>query len=251
MKLGYFLKNNKKFYGVLQEEIIKKISGNIFAKFKITEETYNLKEVKILPPVNPSKIICVGLNYFDHAKEFKQKIPAEPLIFLKAPSAVIASGENIVLPPNCKQVDYEGELAVVIKKTCKNVSPQEAKNFILGYSCLNDVTERVLQKKDGQWSRAKSFDTFCPLGAVIETEINPNNLEIKTYLNGEIKQNSNTKNLIFPVFNLISFISCIMTLFPGDVISTGTPSGVGPLKNKDEVVVEISGIGKLINYVVQ
>jgi len=198
----------------------------------------------------PSKIVAVGLNYIDHAKELNMKLPDEPIIFLKPGSSVIFNNEKIKYPKMSKQVDYEAELAVVIGKKCKNVSEKNAKKYILGYACLNDVTARDLQKKDGQWTRAKSFDTFCPLGPRIVSGINPANLKIELFLNGELKQSSNTKNLIFKIGELVSFISKIMTLEKYDVIATGTPVGVGPVKIGDKIEVKIEKIGTLINYVV-
>ena len=198
----------------------------------------------------PSKIVCVGLNYIDHAKELNMRIPVEPIIFLKPPSAVIFNNEKIKYPKTSKQVDYEAELAVVIGKKCKNISEKNSKKYILGYACLNDVTARDLQKKDGQWTRAKSFDTFCPLGPHIVSGINPNNLKIELYLDGKLKQSSNTKNLIFKIPELVSFISKIMTLEKYDVIATGTPVGVGPVKIGDKIEIKIEKIGTLTNYII-
>lgn len=202
-------------------------------------------------PWRPKKIILAGLNYKDHAKELGMKLPLEPAIFLKPATSIIGPNENIVYPPGVRRLDYEAELALVIKRKCKFVKEKDAPNYILGYTCLNDVTARDLQKKDVQWTRAKSFDTFCPLGPFIETELDPSNLEIKLYLNGKIKQSSNTRNLIFRPAKLVSFISGIMTLLPGDIIATGTPPGVGPMKAGDAVKVEIEGIGSLTNKVVR
>ena len=199
--------------------------------------------------INPTKIVAVGLNYLDHAKELKMSIPDYPLIFMKPPTTVIASGDAIILPPQTKELNYEGELAVVIKDTAKSISKNEARRFIAGYTCANDVTARDLQRIDGQWTRAKSFDTFCPLGPRIVSDIDPKNLFIITRVNGVVKQNSNTKNMIFDVFELISFVSEIMTLLPGDVIITGTPPGVGAIEAGDVVQIEIEGIGVLKNTV--
>lgn len=199
----------------------------------------------------PEKIIAVGLNYIEHAKELNMRIPAEPVIFLKPPSAVIFNNQKIVYPKMAKQVDYEAELAVVIGKQCKNVSVKNAKKYILGYTCFNDVTARDLQKKDGQWTRAKSFDTFCPVGPHIVSGINPHNLKIELFLNGKLKQSSNTKNLIFKIPKLISFVSKIMTLEKYNIIATGTPVGVGPVKIGDRIDVKIEKIGTLTNYVVK
>jgi len=199
--------------------------------------------------INPTKIIAIGLNYLDHAKELKMNIPDYPLIFMKPSTAVIGSGDAIILPPQTKELNYEGELAVVIKEKTKNVSKDEARRYIAGYTCANDVTARDLQLIDGQWTRAKSFDTFCPLGPRIVSDIDPKHLPIITRVNGEVRQKSNTINMIFDVFELVSFISEIMTLLPGDVIITGTPPGVGAIEVGDVVEVEIEGIGILKNTV--
>ena len=200
--------------------------------------------------INPTKIICVGLNYIDHAKELNMKIPEEPIIFLKPTSSIIYNNDKIIMPNQSNRVDYEVELAVVIGKKCKNVKKEDALNYIKGYTILNDITARDLQEKDGQWTRAKSFDTFCPIGPKIVKNIDSHNLNIQLKVNGEIKQKSNTKNMIFTVEELIEFISSIMTLYPDDVISTGTPPGVGKLNNGDIVEAEIENIGILRNYVV-
>jgi 2-keto-4-pentenoate hydratase/2-oxohepta-3-ene-1,7-dioic acid hydratase in catechol pathway len=197
----------------------------------------------------PTKIIAIGLNYHDHAKELNMVVPDYPLIFLKPPSTVIGSGEAIICPPQTEELHYEGELAVVIKDKVRNVSTEDAVRHIAGYSCANDVTARDLQRKDGQWTRSKSFDTFCPLGPRIVADIDPTNSEIMTRVNGVIKQHLNTNNMIFNVYELVSYVSGIMTLMPGDVIITGTPPGVGPIQPGDEVEVEIEGIGVLRNTV--
>jgi 2-keto-4-pentenoate hydratase/2-oxohepta-3-ene-1,7-dioic acid hydratase in catechol pathway len=207
---------------------------------------YYLGEVELLAPTEPSKVICIGLNYTEHARELKMAIPDEPIIFLKPPSSVIGPEEDITLPPSSDRVDFEGELAVVIGKRCKNISANEAERYILGYTCFNDVTARDLQQKDGQWTRAKSFDTFAPIGPYI-AQIDPFNVDITTRVNGVIRQSSNTSDLIFNVPTLVEFISHIMTLTPGDVIATGTPPGVGALKEGDLVEVGIEGIGVLKN----
>lgn len=199
---------------------------------------------------NPSKIVAVGLNYRDHAEELKMALPKSPVIFIKPPTSVIGDGDNIVYPPGVKELHYEAELGIVMGKKAKDVSKDDAVSYIGGYTCGNDVTARGQQREDGQWTRAKSYDTFCPLGPVIVKDIDPDNLNIKLYLNGEVRQSSNTKNMIFKVPELISFISGIMTLLPGDVILTGTPPGVGEMNRGDTVEVEIEGIGKLKNKVV-
>lgn len=211
-------------------------------------EVLTLEDVELLAPCQPSKIVCVGLNYTEHAHELKMELPSEPILFLKPPSAVLAPGKEIVYPPSCRQMDYEGELGVVIGKRCKSVSADEAEKYILGYTCFNDVTARDLQRKDGQWTRAKSFDTFAPFGPWI-AKVDPSNAAIRTRVNGEVKQKSSTSDLIFSVPKLVEFISNVMTLEPGDVIATGTPPGVGSLQKGDTLEVEIEGIGVLRNTV--
>jgi 2-keto-4-pentenoate hydratase/2-oxohepta-3-ene-1,7-dioic acid hydratase in catechol pathway len=208
-----------------------------------------LGEVTLLPPVIPSKIVAVGLNYKDHASELNMELPKDPILFLKPPSSVIGHGEHIVFPDMANQVDYEAELGVVIKDQIKDIPEEEAQKHILGYTCVNDVTARDLQKKDGQWTRAKSFDTFSPVGPCIETELDPGNLSIRSFLNGEIQQNSSTSDMIFGINELVSYISRVMTLMPGDIISTDTPPGIGPMSRGDKVSVEIEGIGSLENTI--
>jgi 2-keto-4-pentenoate hydratase/2-oxohepta-3-ene-1,7-dioic acid hydratase in catechol pathway len=198
---------------------------------------------------NPTKIIAIGLNYYDHAKEMNVPVPDHPIIFLKPATAVIENGEAIIYPPQTDELHYEGELAIVIRDLTKNVSKVDAIHHIAGYSCANDVTARDLQRIDGQWTRSKSFDTFCPLGPRIAADIDPLNVGITTKVNGMVKQHSNTRSMIFDVFDLVSYVSQIMTLLPGDVIITGTPPGVGPIQVGDEVEVEIEGIGILRNIV--
>ncbi|WP_290902826.1 fumarylacetoacetate hydrolase family protein [Ferroglobus sp.] len=209
---------------------------------------FDVSTVKFLPPVKPEKIIGVALNYEDHAKELGMEVPKEPALFLKSPSSVVGDNDYIILPQKPKRVDYEGELAVVIKKRCKNVSKEDAEDYILGYTCFNDVTARDLQQAGWQWDIVKSFDTFSPIGPYI-VDIDPSNLKIRTYLNGKVVQYSSTKNLIFDIPTLIEYISSLMTLKKYDVIATGTPPGVGALKSGDVVEVEIEGIGRLKNYV--
>ena len=208
-----------------------------------------LDEIKLLAPAQPSKIVCVGLNYKDHAKELDMAAPEEPIIFIKPGTSLIGPGDDIVYPDCSKRVDYEAELAIVVNSKTKGVTAEKAGEHILGFTCANDVTARDLQKKDGQWTRAKSFDTFSPIGPWIETDLDPDDLEIRSYLNGELKQSSSTKEFIFSVRELVSFISHIMTLLPGDVILTGTPAGIGPMNRGDEVIIEVEGIGKLENRV--
>lgn len=209
-----------------------------------------LKNKKLLSPVSPNKIIAVGLNYIDHIKEFGDRdIPKNPTLFIKFPHTVIGPNETILLPKGYKRVDYEAELAIVINKHCYQVTPKQAKEYILGATCLNDVTERVVQKSDGQWIRGKNYPTFCPIGPYIVSDIDYNNLSIKSILNGKVKQNSNTKNFIWNVYELISFISQSIPLENGDVITTGTPGGISPMNDGDEIIIEIEGIGRLVNKV--
>ena len=200
---------------------------------------------------HPTKIIAIGLNYLDHAREFNMELPAYPLIFMKPQTAVIGNAETIIYPPQTKELHYEGELAIVIGKKTRNVTVENAEHYIAGYTCANDITARDLQRMDGQWTRSKSFDTFCPLGPKIAKNIDPTNLAIATRVNGITKQKSNTSQMIFNVFQLVSFISGIMTLMPGDIIITGTPSGVGELQAGDTVEVEIEEIGILKNTVMR
>jgi 2-keto-4-pentenoate hydratase/2-oxohepta-3-ene-1,7-dioic acid hydratase in catechol pathway len=249
MKIGKVKYNDKNFHVVfdIENNIAIPIKGNFFGDFELEEKSFPLSEVKILPPVLPTKVVCLGLNYRDHAEEMKMEIPDEPVIFLKPTTSIIGHGDTIIAPSFCQRVDYEAELAIVIGKTCKDVSPEETKDYILGYTCLNDVTERVFQKKDGQWTRAKSFDTFCPIGPWIETELDWRGLRIKSYLNDELRQDSTTSNMIFGVEEIVSFVSKIMTLLPGDIIATGTPPGIGEMKSGDRIKIEIEGIGALEN----
>lgn len=238
-------------YGVLKDETIHVIAGDIFADYKVTDETVSVGDVKLLAPTEPSKVVCIGLNYVDHAKEVKLEIPKEPLIFLKPNTTVIATGDDVIYPEQTNHVEYEAELGIVIGKKTKNIEKEEAKEAIFGYTIANDVTARDLQFSDGQWTRGKSFDTFCPIGPGIVRDIDPSNLNITLHVNGELKQNSNTKNLIFDVEYIVSYVSKVMTLLPGDVIITGTPYGVGPVEPGDEMVVRIDGLGELRNKIVK
>lgn len=249
MKIVSFQLNGNVSYGVIENNEIMLIEGDIFGDFVVTDTRVSLDEIKILPPVVPSKAVCIGLNYHDHIEETNSKVPDRPVVFIKPSTAVIGHMDDIKYPELSKRVDYEGELAVVIGKKAKDINVNDAKEYIFGYTCGNDVTARDLQPADGQWTVSKSFDTFLPLGPWIETELDPLNLEIRTYLNDELKQSSNTRHLIFDPYTLVSYISQIMTLLHGDIILTGTPSGIGPMKKGDKVVVEIENIGRLINYV--
>lgn len=249
MKLIHFIHNNKEYWGVLEGENIEVLKEEPFKNIRLSSKKLPLGRIKFLPPAKATKIILIGLNYKDHARELNMKLPKEPLIFLKPTTALIGNKSAITYPDSVRQLDYEGELAIVIKKEAKNIKPKDFLKYVLGFTCLNDVTARDLQRKDIQWTRAKSFDSFCPLGPYLSTEVNPQDLNIRSYLNGELRQNSSTSEFIFKPAHLVSFISRIMTLNPGDVISTGTPSGVGSMKRGDKVEVEIEGVGKLINYI--
>jgi 2-keto-4-pentenoate hydratase/2-oxohepta-3-ene-1,7-dioic acid hydratase in catechol pathway len=242
---------DREHYGLLAgEERVRRITGSPFDGFQETGEILDLAAVRILPPCRPTKVIAVGLNYRDHAREFNLEVPDEPLVFMKPASALLAHGEPIVAPTMSQRVDFEAELGVVLGRTCRKVTREQAREYILGFICVNDVTARDLQSKDGQWTRAKSFDTFCPVGPFLVTEVNPADLAVQSYLNGELRQSSRTRELIFSVEELVSFISQIMTLFPGDIISTGTPSGVGPMKPGDTIEIRVEQVGRLVNTVV-
>jgi 2-keto-4-pentenoate hydratase/2-oxohepta-3-ene-1,7-dioic acid hydratase in catechol pathway len=235
-------------YGILEGERVALFAGDPFGDRRPAGEV-PLAAVRLLAPCEPTKIVAVGINYRPHAAELAFEIPAEPLLFLKPPSAVIGPEEAILLPAMSRQVDYEGELAAVIGRPAKNVPEGEALGYVLGYTCFNDVTARDLQKKDGQFTRAKSFDTFAPLGPWIETELDPDGVSIETRVNGELRQRAGTGEMIRSTAALVSFASRVMTLLPGDVLATGTPAGVGPLQAGDTVAVTISQIGTLTNKV--
>ncbi len=249
MRILRFEKNGETKWGWLNEDMIGEIDGNPFHDFRRKEAVYALDEVKLLPPVNPSKIICVGRNYAAHAAEHDAAVPEIPLLFLKPPSALIGHQDRIILPPQSDQVEYESELAVVIGKPARWVSPEDVETYIFGYTIANDVTARDLQRFDGQWTRGKGFDTFCPAGPWIDTTLFPSDSLITCRVNGEVRQMSSTRDMIFPVNHLIAFISSVMTLNIGDMILTGTPAGVGILAAGDTIEIEIEGIGVLINQV--
>lgn len=239
---------NKIRYGVIEGEKVRLLDGTFLdPNSKPTDTWLPLDEVTLLAPVEPSKVVCVGLNYALHIKEMNHSLPEDPVIFMKAPTCVIGPEAEIIYPKISQRVDYEAELAVIIGSTIKDVTEEEAAKAILGYTCANDVTARDLQKKDGQWTRGKSFDTFCPIGPWVVTDIDPSQLDIQLLLNGEVKQSSNTQYFITSVPKLVSFISQVMTLYPGDVVLTGTPEGVGPMQSGDEVIVKIQAIGELHN----
>ena len=224
MKFVRFKKDEMVSYGVLEEQDVKRIHGDIFGNYEITKEKYKLTELKLLTPCLPSKIVCVGVNYKAHAIEMGHDLPEEPLIFLKPPTAALAHKGEVIRPKMSPRVDYEAEAALVIGKTALNLEPKDEIDYIFGVTCFNDITASDLQKKDGQWTRAKSFDTFAPFGPCIANNLDYDNLDIELLLNGETKQKSNTSDFIFNSSIIVSFISKIMTLLPGDIIATGTPS---------------------------
>jgi len=229
---------------------IRELAGPPFEGIRETGSVRPLADVRLLAPVVPSKIVAIGLIYKDHAREMRMVIPEEPQIFLKAPSALNDPGGDVVYPRASRRVDHEAELAVVIGRKAKDVAARDARSVILGYTCMNDVTARDLQAKDVQYARSKGFDTFAPLGPWIETDLDPSALRIRCLVNGQVKQDSNTREMSASVFSLVEHISRVMTLHPGDVIATGTPPGVGPVTVGDVMTVEIEGIGSLTNRVV-
>jgi len=249
MKIVRFAAQGKTLYGILDGRIVRAIAGKPFRTLKETRVSYHLDDIRLLAPCAPSKIVAVGVNYKSHALEMGSKLPAEPLIFLKPSTAVIGPEDKIVYPPSTKQLDYEGELGVVIGRKAWSVSEEKARDYIFGYTCFNDVTARDLQRSDGQWTRGKGFDTFAPFGPWVETELDDTNLPIETLVNGRVVQKGNTSDLIFGVHRLVSFVSKVMTLLPGDVIATGTPGGIGPMQPGDTVEVKIGPIGSLRNYI--
>jgi len=238
-------------WGWVHEGRVGALRGTPFGEYERQEPTLPLEEVRLLAPVQPGKIVCVGRNYAAHAKEHNAEVPEVPLIFLKPPSAVIGPEETILLPPQSQQVEHEAELAVVIGKRGRWIAPEEAHEYILGYTIANDVTARDLQRRDGQWTRGKGFDTFCPLGPWIDTDFDPADALITCKVNGDLRQMGSTRDMVFSVRQLIAFISSVMTLEPGDVILTGTPAGVAPLREGDIVEVSIEGLGTLRNPVRQ
>lgn len=236
-------------FGLLENDKVRSVVGSPWRGVRLGNYRAVLEDVRILAPVRPSKIIAVGLNYREHARELSMAIPDEPLIFLKRPSAVIGPNDTIVRPTECGRVDYEAELAVVIGATARGLAARDAGRYIFGYTCANDVTARDFQAKDGQWTRAKGFDTFCPLGPWIDTDFDPGDAAIDLRKNGDLRQTSRTSDMIFGVDDIVAFVSRIMTLVAGDVILTGTPSGVGSIDVGDVVEVSIGGIGTLKNRV--
>ncbi len=237
-------------YGWVFEDRVGAIIGSPYEAFQRNEADIRLSEVNLLPPVLPTKIVCVGRNYAAHAEEHDAEVPDLPLIFLKPPSAVIGPEDRIVLPPQSQQIEHEAELAVVIGKEARWIHAEDALDYVLGYTVANDVTARDLQYRDGQWTRGKGFDTFCPIGPWVDTEFDPTDVMISCYVNEELRQMGSTRDMVFSIRQIITYITSVMTLFPGDLILTGTPSGVGPLAPGDRVSVRIDGLGELTNSVI-
>ncbi len=237
-------------YGTVEPEGIRVYQGSPLVHWEATDVFVGFDEVTLLSPVLPSKVLCVGKNYVDHAAELASEVPSEPLIFMKPSTAVVGPGAAVILPVQSKEVHHEGELAVVIGAVARRVRAEDIGQVVLGYTIANDVTARDLQRSDGQWTRAKGFDTFCPLGPAIETEFDPaEGMRIATSVNGELRQEGTTAEMVFGVAELIEYITSVMTLLPGDVVLTGTPAGVGPVAPGDVMEVEVEGIGRLINPV--
>ena len=240
-------------FGVIESEKLFRLNGDLSAgnlSLECSEPSLSFSDAQLLPPIVPSKIVCVGRNYSEHAAELGNAMPPEPLLFLKAPSTIIGDGAWIELPELSQRVEHEGELGVVIGRRCRRLAPDEDPlAYVLGYTCLNDVTARDLQRKDVQFTRGKSFDTFCPVGPYIVTGLDPSDLSVETRVNGRVRQRGRTSAMAFPVTHLIRYISHAMTLEPGDLIATGTPAGVGPLLDGDVCEVEVEGVGTLRNNV--
>ncbi len=237
-------------FGWIHNEMVGPVEGSPFGEFRRLEATLPLDNVKLLAPITPGKILAIGRNYVAHAQEHKVEVPSVPLMFLKPPSSVIGPDEAIVHPPQSQQVEHEAELVVVIGRRGRWIPAEDALSFVFGYTIGNDVTARDLQHRDGQWTRAKGFDTFCALGPWVETEFDPADAMITCHVNGEMRQMASTRDMVFRVNHLVAFISSVMTLEPGDIIMTGTPAGVGPLKPGDVVEAAIEGLGKLRNPVI-
>ena len=250
MRLVRFRFGDRIATGALDGEDVRLLRGTFFDDPVPTGEAVPTADVRLLAPVLPSKVVAVGRNYADHADEMGVEMPEEPMVFLKPSTSVIGPGDPIAYPPISKRMDYEGELACVVGRITRRVTSEDAARAILGYTCANDVTLRDLQATDGQWARAKGFDTSCPLGPWVETELDPADVAVETRLNGELRQSARTSQLAFDPAEIVAFISTFMTLLPGDIVLTGTPAGVGPLEVGDEVSVEIEGVGRLANTVV-
>jgi len=247
--IGRFQKGDEIFFAKVIDGELFRVQGDVFGSPSFDKKPTRLKGLSTLTPVNPSKIIAVGLNYADHARESGKPLPKEPLIWLKATTSLIPDGAKIEIPFPNHRTDYEAELAIVIGRRVRNVTPAAAARYIFGYTAAEDISDRTIQNGESQWARAKSFDTFTPLGPYVETKIDPHGLTVQLFQNGQLRQNSNTSQLIFNCFQLVSFISTNLTLLPGDVILTGTPSGVGPISSGDRLEVRIQGLTPLVNTV--
>jgi 2-keto-4-pentenoate hydratase/2-oxohepta-3-ene-1,7-dioic acid hydratase in catechol pathway len=251
MRIARFSTEGAVSFGVMEDDSIAAIAAHPFGELRFTGERHSLADVRLVAPILPSKVVAIGKNYADHAREMGGEPPAEPVIFLKPSTAVIGPLETIAYPQKLSErVDYEGELAIVIGRLCREVPVERTADVVLGYTCANDVTARDLQKRDGQWTRGKSFDTFCPIGPWIETALDPSDLALTTTVNGTVRQETRTSLLLHDVPALIAYVSQVMTLLPGDIILTGTPAGIGPLEIGDEVSVTVESLGTLTNRVV-
>lgn len=251
MKIVRFKAGDDIAYGLAEADGVTLYQGSPFFVWEATETIIPWERVQLLAPVLPSKVVCVGKNYVEHAAEMESDVPDEPLIFMKPATSVVGPDARVVIPPQSSEVHHEGEVAVVIGKVARNVAAEDVGQYVFGYTAANDVTARDLQRSDGQWTRAKGFDTFCPLGPAIETEFDPlEKMAVMCRVNGEIRQAGFTSDMVFGVAELIEYITAVMTLLPGDVVLTGTPSGVGPVEPGDLVEVEVDGIGVLANHVV-
>ncbi|MGZ4964538.1 MAG: fumarylacetoacetate hydrolase family protein [Limisphaerales bacterium] len=247
--IGRFQKGDEVFYAKVVDGELFRLQGDVFGSPSFDKKPTPFKGIKTLTPVAPSKLVAVGLNYADHAREQNKPLPKEPLFWFKAPTSLMADGGKIEIPFPDHRTDFEGELAIVIGRRARNVTAAAASRYIFGYTASQDISDRTIQNAEGQNARAKSFDTFTPLGPYIETKIDPHELTIQMFQNGQLRQNSNTNQLIFNTYKLVSFISTNMTLLPGDVILTGTPSGVGPIQSGDRLEVRIQGLAPLLNTV--
>jgi 2-keto-4-pentenoate hydratase/2-oxohepta-3-ene-1,7-dioic acid hydratase in catechol pathway len=247
--IGRFQKGDEIFYTKVVDGELYRLHGDVFGAPTFDKKPMSSKGLKILTPVSASKIIAIGLNYADHAREQNKALPKEPLFWFKAPTSLLADGGKIEIPFPRHRTDYEAELAIVIGRRVRNVTPAAASRYILGYTAAQDISDRTIQNSESQWARAKSFDTFTPLGPYVETKLDPHDLTIQQFQNGQLRQNSNTNQLIFNCYQLVSFVSTNLTLLPGDVIVTGTPSGVGPIQSGDKLEVRIQGLAPLVNTV--
>ena len=247
--IGRFQKGNDIFYAKIVEGEVFRVQGDVFSSPSFEKKPISLKGVRTLTPAAPTKVIAVGLNYADHARETGKPLPKEPLFWLKSPASLLPDGGKIEIPFPKHRTDFEAELAIVIGRKIRNVTPAAASRYILGFTTAQDITDRTIQASESQWARAKSFDTFTPLGPYLETKIDPQELSIQLFQNGQLRQNSHTSQMIFDCFDLVSFISTNFTLMPGDVILTGTPAGIGPIQSGDRLEVRIQGLAPLVNTV--